>query len=161
MCDCGCSSSVTDQVTAVCDKYGCEVRYLIPILHDLQSSFGWISNEVMENVAESLGTTVSHVHGVTTFYSLFYTKVQGQNVVRICSSTPCHIGGSHKLQEAIKSELGISPGETSKDGKFSFEKVSCMGLCGVAPAIMVNDDVYGNLTAEQVPSILSKYREEA
>lgn len=161
MCDCGCSSTITEKVAEVCNNYGCEVRYLIPILHDLQSAFGWISNEMMEDVAELLGTTTSHVHGVTTFYSLFYTKAPGKNIIRICNSTPCHIVGSRNIQKAIEAELKITPGQTTEDGCFSFEKVNCMGLCGVAPSMMINDDVYGNMTAEQIPSILAKYREEA
>lgn len=160
MCDCGCSVSLDDEVAVVCDKYGCQVRYLIPILHDIQSSYGCVPFEAMEAIADNLGITVSHVHGVVTFYSLFYTEPKGRNIVRICNSTACHIEGSRKVQQTIKDELGISPGETSNDRVFSFEKVSCMGLCGVAPAMMVNDDVYGNLTSEAIHSILAKYREE-
>lgn len=151
---CGCAA----RITTIVEKYGCDKRNLIPLLHDLQDELGYLSPEVMETVAEQLGTTVSQVHGVATFYTLFYTKPQGRNIVRICDSPPCHIEGSRNIREAVSSELGIKPGETSEDGKFTFETVSCMGLCGVAPAIMVNDDVYGNLKPEMIPGILGKYK---
>ncbi len=85
-------------------------------------------------------------------------KPHGKNVIRLCDSPPCHIEGSKAIRDAISKALGVKPGETTEDGNFTFEIVSCMGLCGVAPAIMVNDDVYGNLTPEAVPSILAKYR---
>jgi len=129
------------------------------MLHDLQDELGYVSSEVMEMVAERLGVTASQVHGVATFYTLFYTKPQAKNIVRLCDSPPCHIEGSKAVREAVTAELGIAPGSASEDGDFAFEIVSCMGLCGVAPAIMVNDDVYGNLKPEMIPSILGKYRE--
>lgn len=151
---CGCSA----QVSTIIEKYGRDKRNLIPLLHDLQDSLGYLSPEVMETVADQLGTTVSQVHGVATFYTLFYTKPQGRNIVRLCDSPPCHIQGSRKIREAVTAELGIVPGETTEDNGFTFEVVSCMGLCGVAPAIMVNEDVYGNLTPDMIPGILGKYK---
>ena len=110
-------------------------------------------------VADQLGVTVSQVHGVATFYTLFYTKPQARHIVRLCDSPPCHIEGGKSVREAISHELGIDPGGVCPDGSFAFEIVSCMGLCGVAPAIMVNDDVYGNLKPEMISSILGKYKE--
>ena len=156
-CDSQCCAGST--VTEIIERYGANKRNLIPMLHDLQDELGYVSSEVMEMVAERLGVTVSQVHGVATFYTLFYTKPQAKNIVRLCDSPPCHIEGSKAVREAVISELGIIPGEASTDGDFAFEIVSCMGLCGVAPAIMVNDDVYGNLKPEMVSSILGKYRE--
>lgn len=153
-CNSNCSDSV---IVRIIEKYDSDTRNLIPLLHDLQAELGYLSPEVMETVAERLGTTVSHVHGVATFYSLFYTKPHGKNIVRLCDSPPCHIEGSKAIREAVSDFLGISEGETTEDGNFTFEIVSCMGLCGVAPAMMVNDDVYGNLKPEMIPDILSKY----
>lgn len=144
-------------VTAIVEKYDRQACNLIPLLHDLQDELGYLSPEVMETVAEQLGTTVGQVHGVATFYTLFYTKPAGKHVVRLCDSPPCHLEGSKAIREAVSKSLGISEGDTTEDGNFTFEIVSCMGLCGVAPAMMVNDDVYGNLTPEMVPGILAKY----
>ncbi len=146
-------------VNSIIEKYGNDRRNLIPILHELQKDMGYISEEAMEIVADKLGTTVSQVHGVATFYTLFYTKPQGKYIVRLCDSPPCHIEGSKRIRQAIAEELGIEPGNTTEDGQFTFEIVSCMGLCGVAPAMMVNDEVYGNLTPEMIPAILGKYKE--
>ena len=156
-----CDSKCCEQtaVLTICEKYGSAERNLIPLLHDLQNQLGFLSPEVMETVAEQLGTTVSQVHGVATFYSLFYTKPHGKCVVSLCDSPPCHLEGSKAIRQAIETELGISEGETTEDGAFTFEIVSCMGLCGVAPAIMVNDDVYGNLKPEMIPGIIGKYKE--
>lgn len=153
-----CAESAAAVAVAV-EKCGRDKRNLIPILHELQKSVGYVSTEAMETVAMELGIPVSQVHGTATFYTLFYTEPQGKYLVRLCDSPPCHIEGSKAVREAISKELGIKPGETTADRNFTFEIVSCMGLCGVAPAIMINDDVYGNLTPEAIPSILAKYKE--
>ena len=159
MSECGCGVKGADTVAVVCKRYGGDKRYLVPILHDLQDELGYLSADVMETVAEQLSTTAAKVHGVATFYTLFYTKPHGKNIVRICDSPPCHLEGSSSIRKAITDAIGNSPGETTEDGLFTFEVVSCMGLCGVAPAIMVNDDVYGNLKPDSIPSILSKYKD--
>lgn len=157
-CKSGNCADCTTVVVEIVDKNGRDERNLIPILHAIQKSMGYVSTEVMETVAAELGVPVSRVHGVATFYTLFYTKPRGKYMVRLCDSPPCHIEGSKAVREAISKELGIRPGETTSDGNFTFEIVSCMGLCGVAPAIMINDDVYGNLKPEVIHSILAKYK---
>ena len=149
-----CADSV---IVSIIEKYDSDKRNLIPLLHDLQDELGYLSPEVMETVAERLDITSAQVHGVATFYSMFYTKPHGKNVIRLCDSPPCHIEGGNGIRKAISDELGVGVGETTEDGDFTFEIVSCMGLCGVAPAIMVNDDVYGNLKPEMVAGILGKY----
>lgn len=154
-CCCGCTATID----AIIEKYGRDRRNLIPLMHDLQAKLGYLSPEIMETVADSLGITASQVHGVATFYTLFYTKPQGKYVVRLCDSPPCHIEGSKAVRKAIEKELGISEGQTTEDGSFSFEVVSCMGLCGVAPAMTINDDVHGNIKPETVGEIIGKYRE--
>lgn len=154
-CCCDCES----KVKAIVEKYDCCEGNIIPIMHDLQNALGYLSPETMESVAEELNVPVSRIYGVATFYTLFYTKPQGKYIVRLCDSPPCHIEGSKAIIDAVSAGLGISEGETTEDGNFTLEVVSCMGLCGVAPAMMVNDDVYGNITPEIVPSILNKYKE--
>lgn len=144
-------------VIEVIDKCGRAEGNLIPILHELQNTMGYLSAEAMETVAAELDVPVGQVHGTATFYTLFYLKPHGKNVIRLCDSPPCHIEGSKAIRDAVVKATGIKPGETTADGNFSFETVSCMGLCGVAPAIMVNDDVYGNLTPDAIPGILGKY----
>jgi NADH-quinone oxidoreductase subunit E len=155
-----CNSNCADAaVMTIVEKYGCDKRNLIPLLHDIQAEVGHLSPEIMETVADRLGTTVSQVHGVATFYTLFYTKPQGKYIIRLCDSPPCHIEGSKAVREALEKELGVSEGATTEDGCFTFEIVSCMGLCGVAPAMMIGDDVFGNLTPDSVAEIIGRYRE--
>lgn len=154
-----CCGECAGTVSSTIEKYGSDKRNLIPILHDIQDSVGFVSPEVMEEVADALGVNVSQVHGVATFYTLFYTQPQGKYVVRLCDSPPCHIEGSRAVRDAVMQQLGIKPGETTEDGNFTFEVVSCMGLCGVAPVMMVNDDVYGNLKPDMIAGILGKYKE--
>lgn len=133
---------------------------LIPALHAVQAATGYLSEEAMLEVAEWLNVPVSDVYGTATFYTLFATKPKGKYIVRLCDSPPCHIEGSNAIMAAITEELGIKPGETTEDGNFTFEIVSCLGLCGVAPAIMVNEDVYGNLSPEMIGDIFLKYRKK-
>ena len=148
-------------VYRIIEGHGRQRHNLIPILHEVQREMGCISPESMEAIADHLGITAGQVHGTATFYTLFYTRPQGRHIVRICDSPPCHIVGSKAICNAISEHLGISPGQTTRDRSFTFETVSCMGLCGVAPAMMVNDDVYGNLTPEKVPAILNRYGEDS
>ncbi len=141
-------------------QFGREQGNLLPILHAVQKEDGYLSADAMEEIADWLGIHASEVYGTATFYTLFQTKPVGKYVVRLCDSPPCHIENSISIQKAIERNLGIGHGQTTEDGLFSLEIVSCFGLCGVAPAVMVNDDVYGNLTPEMIPAILAKYRKE-
>lgn len=132
---------------------------LLPILHDIQAEYGYLPESALATVAAEMGIPASEVYGTATFYSLFSTTPKGQHVIRLCDSAPCHIEGAKAILEAIRQELDIVPGETTEDGQFSLELTSCLGLCGVAPVIMIDDDVHGNLTPEMIPEILARYRQ--
>jgi NADH:ubiquinone oxidoreductase subunit E len=160
MCEkCGCGADLASEIARICAGYHNDKRYLIPVLHDTQDKLGWVSPAAMEAIADGLGITIGKVHGVATFYTLFYTSPRGKHIVRICDSPPCHIEGSKGIKQAVTAQIGIKPGETTDDSQFTFEVVSCMGLCGVSPAMMVNDEVFGNLTPDMVPAILARYKE--
>jgi NADH-quinone oxidoreductase E subunit len=154
-----CDPSSKD-VREVIREFDADRGNLIPILHAVQDQFGYLTSAAMEEVADWLSIPASEVYGTATFYTLFATKPVGQHVIRLCDSTPCHIEGSKSIKETLEANLGICTGETTKDGLFTLEVVSCFGLCGVAPAIMIDEDVYGNLTPESIPQILDKYRKE-
>ncbi len=156
-----CCGECAVELAGIVEKYGADRRNLIPILHDVQRTYGHVSPETMQDIADLLGISVAQVHGVATFYTLFYTKPQGRHIVRLCDSPPCHIEGSKAIREAVGRELGVAEGETTDDGGLTFEIVSCMWLCGVAPAMMIDDDVYGNLKPEMIPGIIGKYRDSA
>jgi len=140
--------------------FGREQGELIPILHAVQGRYGYLTAEAMEEVADWLNIPASEVYGTATFYTLFATKPLGRHVIRLCDSPPCHIEGSVRIREALEADLGVSEGETTDDGLFTLEVISCFGLCGVAPAVMIDEDVYGNLTPEMMPAILAKYKGE-
>jgi len=131
---------------------------LLPVLREVQDFVGYLPREALERVALGLGLSLSKVYGVATFYTLFYTEPKGRHVIRVCESAPCHVQGAREVVEALQKELGVSFGETTPDGRFTLELVSCLGVCGVAPAIMVDDRVYGNLTPETVVAVLQEYR---
>ncbi len=101
---------------------------------------------------------ISEIYGVSTFYSFLSTKPLGRNVIRICKSLPCYLENSQMIIKSVEDELGIKPGETTPDGKFSFELTNCIGTCDKAPAMMINDDVHGDLTPEKMSQILQTYK---
>ena len=131
---------------------------LLVLLEDVQRKFGYLSGECLTEVAESLGLSVSDVYGVATFYSFLSTKPRGRNVIRICKSLPCYLKNSRTIIESVQDKLGIKPGETTPDGKFSFELTNCIGACDKAPAMLINEDVHGDLTPEKILQILKTYK---
>ena len=155
-----CSQASLAEIKDCIRQFGQEQGNLIPILHAVQAKCGFLSAEAMDEIADWLAIPASEVYGTATFYTLFAVEPLGKHVIRLCDSPPCHIEGSVNVRKAIEKHLGIGDGETTEDGLFTLQSVSCIGLCGVAPAIMIDDDVYGNLTPEMIPSILGKYGKE-
>ncbi|MCC6485103.1 MAG: NAD(P)H-dependent oxidoreductase subunit E [Armatimonadetes bacterium] len=133
---------------------------LIPMLHAVQETLGQIPGWAMEEVAETLNVPVAEVWGTASFYTMFDLQSRAKHIIRLCESPPCHITGAAGILDAIQEELGIGPGEVTPDGVFGLELVSCFGVCGVAPAMIVDHEVHGNLRPEMVPQLLQKYREQ-
>jgi len=131
---------------------------LIVLLKEAQNKFGHVSDEVMAELAESLDIPINDVYGVASFYSFLSTKPLGRNVVRICKSLPCYLKHCLTIIESVEKEIGIKPGETTPDGRFSFQLTNCIGLCDRAPAMMINDDVHVDLTPEKISQILKTYK---
>jgi NADH:ubiquinone oxidoreductase subunit E/NAD-dependent dihydropyrimidine dehydrogenase PreA subunit len=130
---------------------------LLEMLKTSQNQFGYVSREFMAQTAQSLDLSVSEVYGVTTFYSFLSTRPLGRNVIRICKSIPCCLKDAERVIESVAREVGITPGQTTGDGKFSFELTNCIGACDMAPAMLVNHDVYGHLTPGKIAKILRAY----
>jgi len=130
---------------------------LIELLKEAQKKSGYVSGTAMVDLAELLDMPVNDVYAVASFYSYLSIKPLGRNVIRICKSLPCYLKGSQMIIDSISVELGIKPGETTPDGRFSFLLVNCVGLCDMAPAMMINDDAYGDLTPEKITQILKNY----
>ncbi len=131
---------------------------LLTILTEIQDLFGYLPEATFKPVAQALGIPVSQIWGVATFYTLFNTRPRGRHMIRLCENAPCHIQGTVAVLEAIQRELGIAPGEDTQDGEWGLELVSCLGICGVAPALMIDDQVYGNVRPEAIPAILDSHR---
>ena len=127
-------------------------------LQQAQKIYGYLPVEVQQVVADGLGEPLAEVYGVSTFYSMFLLSPKGRNVISVCMGTACYVKGSGEVLDKIASEIGIKAEETSADGNFSLTACRCIGACGLAPVITINDDVYGKLTADQIPEILDKYR---
>jgi len=142
-------------------KYEPKRENILLILHELQNSKSnqFLSKEDIESVARYLGLPPSKVYETATFYGLFSTKPRGKYIVRVCVSTPCHVEGAEEIKKTLEETLGIKLGETTEDGLFTLEEVSCLGICGVAPAMMINEEAFGNLTPERAIEIINSFRE--
>lgn len=138
-------------------KYRPEKENLIYILHEIQDSHPqhYISEEAVHKVAEYINVQPSHIFGVLTFYTMFSTKPCGKNIIRLCESPPCFHRGSEKILRKLADLLQVRVGETTEDGLFTLELCACLGVCGNAPVMMINEDVYGNLTEERVEEIIN------
>lgn len=134
-----------------------ERHRLLGMMKEVQEKRGYISEEVMAHMAETLQLPIGDVYGAATFYSFLSTKPLGRHVIRICKSVPCLLQNGETLMETIGKELGIAPGETTPDGRFSFELTNCIGACDRAPAMLVDDEVYGGLTTEKIREILQSF----
>ena len=130
---------------------------LLGMIKEEQRKSGYISEEAMAGIAESLALSVGDVYGVTTFYSFLSTQPLGKHVIRICKGVPCFLQNAGMIIESIQEALGIGPGETTADGRFSFELTNCIGACDQAPAMLVDDEVYGDLTPEKMVEILNSF----
>jgi len=131
---------------------------LLGLLKEAQSKFGYVPEEVMAELAESLDIPVNEVYGVASFYSFISIKPLGRNVIRVCQSLPCYLKHGQTIIESVEKELGIKPGETTSDGRFSFQLINCIGLCDQAPAMMINNDAHVDLTPEKISQILQTYK---
>lgn len=127
-------------------------------LKEVQDKLGYIPEESIKELAQSSSVPVSQVYGVATFYSFLTVKPKGRNIIRICQSEPCHIKDYQIVITALEDALGVDPGETTADGRFTLEFTNCIGACDMAPAMLINYDLHGNLTPEKIPQILQLYK---
>ena len=141
----------------VIEKYKDTKGALIPVLHEAQEVFGYLPYEVQERISEGLNVPMAEVYGVVTFYTQFSINPKGQYKVGVCLGTACYVKGSGNILEKIKKKLGIDVGECTSDGKFSLDATRCIGACGLAPVMTINDEVYGRLVEDDIDGILEKY----
>jgi len=131
---------------------------LLPIMQHAQEICGCVDEEVQAYISEKTGVPVSTIYGVATFYAQFTLEPKGKYTIGLCLGTACYVRGSNLVMEALQKELDIDVGRTTPDGLFTLEATRCIGCCGLAPAMMVNDEVYGRLVPADVPGIVAKFR---
>ncbi len=154
-CDCGKYS----EIAGIIDLYKNKEGSLIKVLHLAQEIYGFLPLDLQRFIADGMGKPLSEVSGVVTFYSFFSTKPRGKHTIRVCLGTACYVRGGKKIVEALQEKLGVEIGDTTEDGKFTFEVARCIGACGLAPAMMIDDFVYKQVNVNKLDSILSKYNE--
>ena len=143
----------------VVDELRNEPGALMPIMQRAQDIFGYLPEEVQNYIAKELDIPVSDIYGVATFYAQFNLEPKGKYIISVCMGTACYVKGSQAVLDKLEEVLGVPAGRTTADGLFTLNATRCLGACGLAPVIMVNDDVYGRLTPAQIPGIIEKYRQ--
>jgi NADH:ubiquinone oxidoreductase subunit E len=133
---------------------------LMPILHEAQRIFGCIPVEVQKLVSENTGISVAEINGVVTFYSSFTLHPKGDHIVGICLGTPCYVRGSQTILDAVKTNLGIDVGENTEDGFFSLEAIRCIGTCGMAPVMSIDEEVYGEIDVTKAKRLIKEARKK-
>jgi NADH-quinone oxidoreductase subunit E len=157
-------ATIQATIQAAIDKHGAGPDAVIPILQEINSTFGYIPAKALQIVSQrthlpdrQVHISESQLYSLASFYRMFSTKPLGRHIVRFCESAPCHVVGGREVWQALQDVMALKAGETSSDGKWSLITTSCLGICAVGPVILIDDDVYGNVTPEQLPELLAKY----
>ncbi len=146
-----------EQLRKIVEELKDQPGSLMPIMQKAQEIYGYLPIEVQTMISEWTGIPMEKIYGVATFYAQFALAPKGEYRISVCLGTACYVKGSQAVYDKISEVLGIGEGECTADGKFSLDSCRCVGACGLAPVMMINDDVYGRLTPDQVPAILQKY----
>ncbi len=147
-----------ERLSQVLAPYRGQRGALVPILEKVQEELGYLPEEAISEIADSLRLSKNEVYGVASFYALFRFERQGEHTVRVCQGTACHVRGGRRILETVERELGIQPGGTTEDYKFSLERVACFGACALAPIMVMDKTVHGKMTNSKAKEILNKYR---
>ena len=151
-----------ERVEEIIDGYGCQVHNLIAIMQDIQAEYKYLSPEVLELIAKKLGVGVAKVYSVATFYENFSLEAKGKYIIKVCDGTACHVRKSQPIYNAIVEYLGLEGKQkTSANGLFTLETVACLGACGLAPVVTVNDQVHSKMTPETMIELLQQLEKEA
>lgn len=156
-CKCGGEGNKED-MKRILEVYTRDKSNLIQILNEVQEKYGYIPKFAQEEISKYLGIPMAEIYGVITFYARFTLEPKGKYNIAVCLGTACYVNGSEKILDRIKEILGIDVGETTKDGQFSLEATRCVGACGLAPVIKVNEEVYGKTTVKKAEEIIKEYR---
>ncbi len=150
--------TITNAVQAAVDRFGASQDELIPIMNEVNRELGFLPGEALDEISRQLRVPRSRLFSVASFYAMLSTKPRGKHVIQFCESAPCHVAGGREVWQAVMDYLNIKENETTSDGNWTLLTTSCLGICAVGPVMVVDDDIYGNVEAAQVPAILDKYR---
>jgi len=157
-CCCGGENKEQVRIDEILAKYEGTKGFLIPVLQEVQHLYNYLPKTALEYVAHETKTPISYIYGVVTFYSQFHLNPRGRNIIRVCQGTACHVRGGKLILEEVEKELGVKAGHTTEDSRFTVETVACIGACGLAPVMQINEDTHGRLTPEKIALILAKYK---
>ena len=152
-------SELKDFITALKDQPHLESQ-LIAVLHKAQHLYGYLSREVMDDIAIEMSIPSAHIWGVATFYHYFNLSPQGKHTISMCLGTACYVKGASQIMEAIKKHLGIDIGEVTSDRLFSMQPARCLGACGLAPVMMIDEKIHGELTPQKAIEVIEEYRDK-
>jgi NADH-quinone oxidoreductase E subunit len=147
-------------INRVIERYKGQEGAMIPILHAIQQKLGYLPEEVQAYIAQKMEVPLSEIYGIVSFYTLFCTQPKGKHRISVCLGTACYVRGSGLILDELEKQLGIRVGETTKDGLFTLEACRCLGACGLAPVLTVDEHVHGRLTTEEIAAVINKYRDE-
>jgi len=133
---------------------------LIPLLQDIQKKYGYVPKEAIDLISKELNILPIQIYEVLTFYAQFHLKPRGKHTIKVCQGTACHVMGGKEILNYLSNKIGIKEGETTKDGMFTLDRVACLGCCGMAPVIVIDDDFYGNCTYQKIDYAIKKSRKE-
>jgi NADH:ubiquinone oxidoreductase subunit E len=151
---------LSDFIEAAMKKEHCD-SYLVAVLHKAQELYGYLSREVMDDIARQMQIPTAHIWGVATFYHYFNLKPPGKYVISVCLGTACYVKGASQILDAVKTELKIDLGGITEDGLFSLQPARCLGACGIAPVVMIGDKIHGDMTPQKVTEVINQYRKAA
>jgi NADH-quinone oxidoreductase subunit E len=146
------------QVDEVIKSYGAKPSSIILMLQDIQTRFRYIPREAVRRLGDVLGIPEAQIYHIVTFYKAFSLVPRGKHEIRVCLGTACHISGGKRIAEGFEGELGVKTGDTTKDGSFTLETVNCVGACGLAPVVMVDEEVHGMVKPSRIAEILGHYK---
>lgn len=156
-CDHAAWKEEQEELNRILSEFEGQKGVLIPAIQKVQDYYGYLPERGLKKIAETFNMPASKVFGVATFYAQFHLSPRGRWIIRVCLGTACHVRGAERILERVISEIGISSGETTEDLRFTIEPVACIGCCGLAPVLMINEYTHGRLTPDQIPEILEKY----
>lgn len=150
----------TKKVDEIIDRYNAEESSLLAMMQDIQGEVNYLPKEALERVAQRVKVPIAHLYRIATFFHAFSLEPRGKHVCQVCMGTACHVRGAPMILDEMSRELGVKPGETTKDNQFTLETVNCVGACALGPLVIVNGKYHGKITTADIKEVVDEYREE-